>query len=237
MLPIIDYPTYTLTIPSNGKKVKYRPFTVKEQKLLLMALESDEESDMMNAIKQIIINCTMGKIDPEEIAPYDAEYIFIHLRGKSIGEVTQLSYKCKNNVGEKKDKECGHIQQVELNINDIKLREIKEHNPLIEITKDVGFEMGYPSLDSTKPDDTESLIDYLANVIKNIYDGDTIYKGKDLKHEELVEWIESLPQDILDKMVEFISTIPKLETDVHFKCDACGFEQDIHLEGLQDFFA
>ena len=236
MLPVIDYPTYTLTIPSNGKKVKYRPFTVKEQKLLLMALEADEEEAMMVAIKQIIINCTMGKVNPEEIAPYDAEYIFLQLRAKSIGEVIHLSYKCKNKVGKKKDKECGHIQDVELNVNNIKLDKNENHKSLIEVNDTVGFELGYAPIELKKPESTEDIIDYLAHMIKTVYHGDTIYKSKDLKHEELVEWIESMPQNVMDKMVDFINSIPVLKADVKFECEVCGYKQDIHLEGLQDFF-
>lgn len=237
MLPKIDYPTYSLTIPSTKKKIKYRPFTVKEQKLLLMALESNEEETIMDSIKQIISNCTLGKIDPNEIAPYDAEYMFLQLRAKSIGEVLHLSYRCKNKVGDNKDKVCGHVQDVELNIADIKLDTSKTHNPLIEVNDKIGFELGYPPLEAKKPTNTESIIDYLADMIKSIYDGETIYKRKDLEKEEVIEWIESLPEKSFDQMVEFIKTIPSLKATAHFECDVCGYKQDIHLEGLKDFFA
>jgi hypothetical protein len=234
MLPIIEYPIYTTTLPSTKKKIKYRSFTVKEQKLLLIALEDiDDHDQIFSTIKQIIDNCTLNKLDVDSLAPYDIEHMFIQLRIKSMGENLDLSFKCRNIVD---DKVCGNVQTVNLDLSKVKVEMNKKHIPLIELGNDIGFEMMYPTTIKPIPSEAEEILRYVSSMIKSIYSGDELWKGSDISEEDMVDWVESLPPEAFDKMIEFTQTIPTVKAKVNFTCNVCGYKEHINMEGLQDFF-
>ena len=235
MLPNIEYPTYFTKLPSNKKKVEYRSFTVKEQKLLLIALEDvDNHESVSNAIGQIISNCTMGKVKLDDLAPFDIEHMFLQLRIKSLGEILNLKYKCRNTKDD--GNVCGHEQEIHYDLNDAKVEVNEDHNPIIEIDSGVGFEMSYPKTFTKIPDDIDGILKYLSSMIKLIYSGDDMWKSDDISEDELVEWIESIPPEALDKMKDFSDSIPTLSGNIKFKCENCGYKENIHMEGLLDFF-
>ena len=247
-LPTIAVPEYTLTIPSTGKEVKYRPFLVKEEKILLLAMESEKTEEIITATKTIIENCVYGDINVDEMPTFDVEYIFLKLRAKSKGEVLELKYKCPK---------CESEIPISINIDDIKvIQQDKEHTKDIKLNEDLGIMMKYPNLSlQTKiaqaPDDKpeiEGLFDTMTACIDYIYDKETTYPSKDHTDQEMTTFLESLTDDQFQKLAKFFETSPTLKHDVELHCKnkvkgkgkekkECGYKEKITLEGLNSFFA
>ncbi len=244
MLPKIDVPVYETTLISTGKKVKFRPFLVKEQKLFLMASESEDANEMVDVVKQVLNNCLISKVDVDELPTFDLENLFMNLRAKSVGEVINLKYTCNNNVkvDEEQTKKCGSVVSIDVNILDIKPEISKEHSKKIEISKKLGIMMKYPTmkmLNNLKAEDTNSfdnLIETVISCIDYIYDENQMYYAKDTEKQELIEFIENLQQDDLLKIQNFFNTMPKIRKELDFKCKKCGYEDKIMVEGIQNFF-
>jgi hypothetical protein len=241
MLPKIDVPVYDLKLLSTGKKVKFRPFTVKEEKLFLMAAEATDAKTVTETIKQIINNCLLDKVDVEELPLFDIEQIFVQLRAKSVGEIVNLKYKCNNkifNEESKEEKNCNTIVEIDVDLNEIVPKDkIKKENK-VEITENLGVVMKYPSLKvlANYEDDEVSVLDTIVSCIDYIYDKEQVYYAKDTTKEELVEFVESMQTKDLQKLKEFFDTTPKLRKNVHFKCPKCNYEEDVLIEGLENFF-
>ncbi len=241
MLPKIDVPIYDLKLISNGKKIRYRPFTVKEEKLFLMALESNDTETTINTIKQVINNCVLDEINVNTLPVFDIEYLFLHLRAKSIGEEVQLKYKCNNDIvtGEE-TKKCGNLVDFSFNILDIEPTIFDNHNNKIEITDRLGIVMKYPNfelIEKHKDKDTvENLILMIVGCIDYIYDAEELYYAKDSSEKELLEFVDSLQTKDLEKIKLFFDTAPKLQKKLNFKCNKCNHEEEIDLEGIQNFF-
>lgn len=242
MLPKIDVPIYETKLISSGKTIKFRPFLVKEQKLFLMASQSDDTKDMISAIKQVISNCVLDEIDVDSLATFDLEYLFVQLRARSVSEVVNLKYNCNNKITkDEKETECGNVVQFDLNLLEIEPTKNPNHHSKIEITNDLGIVMKYPTfnmMDKVNIDEgnLSDIIDVIIGCIDYIYDKDNVYYAKDSTHQELVDFIESLKQSDLEKIQQFFVTLPKMEKDLHFKCNKCGYEEDIKVEGIQNFF-
>lgn len=242
-LPKLDVPIYETTLISTGKKVKFRPFLVKEQKLFLMASQSDDPKEMVQTLKQVLTNCIVDKVDIENLPTFDLEHLFIQLRAKSVGEVVNMRYTC-NNLVKKEDgteKKCGGIVQFDLNLTDITPIKNENHKTKIQLTENMGIMMKYPNLQMLKnfdenKDDFENTLQTIVSCIEYIYDKDKIYYSKDSTKEELIEFVESMQQDDLEKIKTFFDTMPKMKKDLHFKCNKCGYEEDIVVEGIQNFF-
>ena len=243
-LPKIDVPTYETTLISSGKKVKYRPFLVKEQKLFLMASQSNDEKETINVVKQVLNNCIISDIDVEDLPTFDLEHLFMQLRARSVGEVVNLKYNCNNTVKDDKgeDKPCGGLVKFDLNILDIKPTIDKDHNNKIEITEKLGIVMKYPTLkmvgnfDNLQNESIDSIMEIIVSCIDFIYDDDQMYYAKDSSKEELMEFVENLQQDDLEKIQKFFTTMPKITKPLDFKCGKCGYEEKIVVEGIQNFF-
>jgi hypothetical protein len=242
MLPKIDVPIYETKLISNGQTIRYRPFLVKEQKLFLMAAESDDVNDTINAIKQVIQNCVLDDIDVENMATFDIEHLFIQLRARSVGEVVQLNYNCNNKVkDEEGEKICGGKVQFDLNVLEIQPTKNSEHSNKIAINNKMGIVMKYPTFKTVNKldvnsNDMEQILDVIIGCIDYIYDDEKLYYAKDSSKQELVEFIENLTQTELEKIQKFFDTLPKFKKDLHFKCGKCGYEEDILVEGIQNFF-
>lgn len=241
MLPKIDVPVYDLKLLSTGKKVKFRPFTVKEEKLFLMAAEANDAKTVTETIKQIINNCLLDKVDVEELPLFDIEQIFVQLRAKSVGEIVNLKYRCNNKIFDeesKEEKNCNTVVEIDVDLNDIVPKEKVKNESKIEITDDLGIVMKYPSLKilSNYEDDESSVLDTIISCIDYIYDKDEMYYAKDSTKEELVEFVESMQTKDLQKLKEFFDTTPKMRKNVHFKCPKCNYEEDVLIEGLESFF-
>jgi len=239
MLPKIDVPIYETTLISNGELVRFRPFLVKEQKLFLMASESDDQKETINTIKQVLRNCILDELDVDKMATFDIEHVFLQLRARSVGEVVNLKFTCNNDVEE--GKKCGNIVQIDVNVLDIKPELNKEHKNKIEINEKVGIVMKYPTFGSVNfadinTEDMDQILNIIVSCIDHIYDEEQVYHAKDVSKKELVEFIENLKQTDLEKISEFFNTLPKIKKDVDFNCNKCGYHETIHLEGIQSFF-
>jgi len=235
-LPKLTTPTYELEVPSTDEKVKYRPFLVREEKILLIALESGEPEDIINAVKDIVTECTFGKVDLGKLPMFDVEYIFLNIRAKSVGEVSTLRLLCPDD-GET-------YANVDIDLSKIMVQVEKEHNPKIELTEEMGMIMGYPNIDSmTGTGITEinatNMLDVISSCILQIYDkkGEEIYETKDQTKKELSEFIESLNTKQFQKVQQFFDTMPKLKHAVELENPKTGVKSKIVLQGLNDFFA
>jgi hypothetical protein len=241
MLPKIDVPIYSVELISTKKPVKFRPFTVKEEKLFLMAMESKDSETTINTVKQVINNCLLDDIDVNSLPIFDLEYIFLNLRAKSVGEDVKLRYKCNHEVEKEGKKDsCGNIVEFEFNLTDVKPTIKNNHNKKIEITDKLGIVMKYPSfeiLDNYKDkSETETVLDLILNCIDFIYDGDDIFYAKDTPKNELEEFVDSLQSKELEKLKQFFDTMPKIGKELNFKCNKCGYEENINVEGIESFF-
>lgn len=238
MLPKIDVPTYEIVLPLSNKKIKFRPFLVKEQKNLLMAMESEESESINIVVKDILQNCTLTEdIDIDKLPIIDVEYYFIQLRGKSVGEVVEVTYRC-NNIFE--DKTCGNLMDTEVDLNKIQVTN-NDINPEIQLNDTIVVKMKYPEFgivkDSLKYDDiTELTFNVIANSIEYIYDGEQYYYAAETQPGELLQWVEQLNQQQFSKIEEFYNNLPELKQNIEVKCKKCGFEHNIKVEGLESFF-
>jgi hypothetical protein len=242
MLPKLDVPIYETQLISNGQTVRYRPFLVKEQKLFLMAAESDDPKDTINAIKQVLRNCVLDDIDIENMATFDIEYLFLQLRARSIGEVVNLRFNCNNTVTEKgEEQKCGNLVKIDVNVLDVNPIKSENHTNKVQITEKIGVVLKYPTFGSIDfagldTQDMQQILNVIVSCIDYIYDEEQVYYAKDTKKEELVEFIENMKQTDLEKISSFFTSLPKLKKEIHFHCDKCNYEEDITLEGVQSFF-
>lgn len=240
-LPKIDVPIFNVKLISTGKSVRFRPFSVKEEKLFLMANESEDVDTALDAVKQVLNNCVLDEIDIQSLPLFDIENLFLNLRARSVGEQITLRYKCNNDVEvEGENKKCGHIVEMDVNILGIEPENNPAHDKKIPITENLGIVMKYPSLQMLKDYEAETEVDAIINMaascIDYIYDTDNIYYAKDTPKEELVEFIENLQSRDLEKIKNFFETMPKIKKSLDFKCKKCGHEEVITIEGIESFF-
>ena len=242
-LPKLKIATYELTVPSTGQKVDYRPFLVKEEKALLMAAEDGSPKTIINAMKNIITACTQGDIDLKTLASFDIEYIFLQLRGKSVGDVVEINLKKPEKIT-CEDELCPDAAQISVDIRDIEMDISKIEKPEIELTKDIGIKLNFPPIDTMakyinpvggtlKADDIFTMI---IECIEYIWDGDEIYKAKDSTKKELNDFIESLSSDQFDKIRKYFESMPRLTHEITWECLKCKKTSPLILEGLDSFF-
>jgi hypothetical protein len=241
-LPKIDVPIYNVELPLSKKKLRYRSFLVKEEKILLMAMESDDEKSVLQAIKQIVNNCVLDEIDVDDFAITDLEFLFLNLRARSVGEVVNLQYKCNNKVKQENGEEtpCNNVVELGVNILEIKPELDPKHNKKIELSDELGIVMKYPNFKIMESVDggneTDKIMKIIVECIDYIYDKENIYYKKDVTEEELLEFVDSMSREQFLKVQEFFDTLPKIKKDVDFKCNKCGYEEKVVIEGIQNFF-
>jgi ribosomal protein L44E len=228
-LPVLETPTYNLVVPSTKKKLKYRPFLVKEEKLLMIAQETEDEGQILNSIKDIISACTFGKFDANQNTSYDMEYIFLQLRSKSVGEKIELSIGCK---------ECSTPNNVTVNLNDVQIKyPEKKLSTTIKLTKDVGITLKPISMsEAIEVQKDPTLERSIRAVIDTVYDSTNVYKLEDFTDKEVVDFIDSFNHSSLEKIEEYILSQPSLEHTIKFKCSNCEKENEEVLSGLESFF-
>ena len=231
-LPTMNIPTYELEVPSTKKKLAYRPFLVKEEKILLMAMEEDKESQLNRALKQVVNNCTFEKIKVDKLPLFDLEYIFLRIRAKSVGEVTKLSLLCQDD-GET-------YVPVEIDLEEIEVEFQEGHTTKIELTEDVGIIMSYPTfefLDLNIADaDVNTLFNLIGNSIHQIYEGETVHERADFNKKELKTFLESLTSEQFKKVQNFFETMPRLRHTIEIENPKTKVMNSVILEGLQAFF-
>lgn len=238
-LPKIDSPIYELDLPLSKKNIKFRPFLVKEQKNLMMAMEADDKDTIQRNIKQVLTNCTITEgIDIEKLPVVDIEYYFINLRARSIGEIVENRYICTNIIA---DKECGNKMDTKLDLLSIKVDVDPNMNDEIQLTDKIMIKLKYPEYSlikkiNQKTSSIDIAFEIIIDSIESIFDGEQYYYAHETSKKELMEFIESLNQEQFGKMEKFFDNLPKLKKTVDIKCGKCGFDHSIKIEGLENFF-
>jgi hypothetical protein len=239
-LPKIDAPVYELTLPLSGKQIRYRPFLVKEQRNLLMAMESDDAETIEQNIRQVLMNCTLtDKFDLDNIPLIDIEYYFLQLRARSVGEIVENKYKCNNIVQD--EQECGNIMDVNFNLLEIKVDKPEGIIDTIKLNDKLSVKLRYPQFSvvkrATNFDNMADLaLELIAESIEYIHDGQQFYYAKEADPVELIEFVESLNTEQFSKIEEFFNNLPTLNKNIEMTCGKCGFEHKIKVEGLENFF-
>lgn len=241
-LPKLDVPVYELNLISTGKPVRFRPFLVKEQKLFLMASESDDAKEVIGIIRQVLKNCVLDEVDVDSLPTFDLEFLFMNLRARSVEEIVELKYKCNNVVKNEngEDKRCSGTVDFTLNLLEVQPTKNPDHKNNIKITDKIGVSFKYPTFDMMQKyesmSENELMMNVLVDCIDYIYDDDNMYYAKDTSRKELEEFIDNLQQKDLDKFKDFFDTMPEIKKQVHFKCPKCSYEEDITIKGMQNFF-
>jgi hypothetical protein len=237
-LPIQNATLYTATIPSTKQEIKFRAFLVKEEKALLIAQQSEDQTVMMDTLKQIIKSCVKTELDMDTLALFDIEYIFCQLRSKSVGEVVDIVVACDVCP----DEDTKARVKLSFDLSKLQVNFPAEHTKKIPLFADVGVVMKYPSLSMIKDlegmdqADAESVFKVVTSSIDMIYDGDELHHGKDQTHEELQEFLENLNQEQFKKIQQFFETMPKLSKEVQYDCPVCKHHHEKVIEGLNSFF-
>lgn len=230
-LPQIDIPIYEIQLVSNNQKVQYRPFLVKEKKVLMTASEGKSSDAAYLAIKQIVNNCTFGKIDVENLALFDLQFLFLKIRSKSIGEIADFKLQCSKCT---KDVLCS------INFDEIKIQKDPEHEKKIMLNDKIGIMMKYPNmtlekiLESSKAEDIDTNI--ILSCIDYVFDENEIYYAKDTSKEDLENLIDNLTEAQFEKIEKFFTTLPKLEHKISYTCNSCGYPDTYEVEDLYSFF-
>jgi len=233
-LPKIDVPIYEMTLPSNGKKISYRPFLVKEEKIMLMAASSEDQNEIKTAIKQIVRNCVLDEDFDIDAAPvFDIEYILINLRIKSVGDQITTEYICNNVVN---DKPCNHSFKIATKLSDIKTIKNDKIKSEIWLTKDLGIKMQFPKFGAVKTSD--EIFDYglIAECVEYVFDKDNTYSLKDQSKQEITDFFDSLSKDQFAKISEFLDNVPRFESRLKHKCEKCGFDHELIKDDYASFF-
>lgn len=229
-LPIIEAPKYHLTIPSSGQTIEYRPFLVKEEKILMIAQETNTQAAMVSALKDIVKACTFDKLDLYSLTMYDIEYIFLNLRAKSVGETSEISIKCDT---------CDEYVPVTIDLSTVEVVEKEGQSNKIELTNDVGILLKAPGLRemerSTKLKSANVMTEGIMSVIDTIYDSEETYSASNTDPKELETFIDSLSHSQLVEIQDWITNMPRLEHKIEFTCSN-GHHNERTLTGLADFF-
>tara|TARA_B100001250_G_scaffold402788_1_gene416365 strand:- start:374 stop:1111 length:738 start_codon:yes stop_codon:yes gene_type:complete len=242
-LPKVATPTYELKIPSTGQKVKYRPFLVKEEKALLIALENGGEKEMSQAMQDIIVSCTEGEVNTKDLAPFDIEYFFLNLRGRSVGEELEINIPRPEGFKCCKGATPEDVVELKINIDDIKLDTSGMKSNEIDITDEIGLKLKFPNLETVQKYaadgeniKSENIFKLIGECIDYIWDGDDIFKGKDSSKKELDDFIESLSSGQFQKIREFFESMPKISHEIEWACPVCKKATPLVLSGIDSFF-
>ena len=236
-LPKIATPTYELELPSTGKTIRYRPFLVKEEKVLLIALESEDTKQITNAIRAVIKNCIATKgVKVETLPTFDIEYLFLNIRGKSVGEEIEVNLICP-------DDEVTEVKK-KINIDDIKIQKNDEHTNVIKIDENIMMEMKYPSLDEfiknnfdfNEKNQMDQSFELIGSCIDKIYTEDDVWASEDCTKKEMNDFLESMNSQQFKEIEAFFTTMPKLSHTIKVKNPETKVESDVVLEGLASFF-
>ena len=238
-LPKINTPTYELVLPSNGKKIKYRPFLVREEKILIMAMESEDMKQITDSIVQILGDCILTKdIKVESLATFDIEFLFLNVRAKSVGETVEVNITCPDD-GETK-------VEMEIVIDDIKVQKTRGHKNIVKLDDELMLKLKYPSLDqfiesnfetSGQTSDVSQSLSMITSCVDAIYNEEESWEAADCTKKELDEFIEQLNTKQFKEVEKFFTTMPKLSHKIKVKNPNTGVESEVVLEGLASFFS
>ena len=231
-LPKINTILYDLKLPSSGKVVEYRPFLVREEKILLMALEGEDEKEMSKAVKQIITQCVLTEgFNVNKLAMIDLEYLFLNIRGKAVGDISTISF----------EHECGETITLDIDLSKVKVVKDKNYSDLVKITDDIMVRLSPPGIDDVIGAGNTNQIDLVIKIIRSslleIIQGEEIFSAQDHTKEELDEFVNSLNSGQFKKVQDYYESLPKMKQDIEYTCKKCGKTEKETLEGLASFFA
>ena len=230
-LPKLETPTYELSLPSTNEKIKYRPFLVKEQKILYMSQNSDDETTMADSVGQLVSSCTFNKIDPYVSPMFDIEYIFLKIRSKSVGSEVELRVTCPD--------DNKTTVPVKINIDDIDVQMTTGHSNEIQLTDKMKLVLRYPLLKDMKSDkkvtDIDKVFDILVKCIHEVHDGDKVYNAVDVTKDDLNTFVEQMTTGQLELVMQFFDTMPKLRHVVKVTNPKTKVKSEVVVEGLQSF--
>lgn len=233
-LPRPNRPEYSTTVPSSGKKIKYQPFSVKEEKVLILAASSENPDEIANAVTNCLKRCitSPSDFDVENLALFDIEFLFLKCRAKSVGE--------KITVKVTDPEDSTYTVEHDINIDRISVHKTEGHSDLIEINDSISIKMKYPDIgffsEGVEMNDIETSIDMVSRCVKQIFIDDEVYNREDMTNDEIREWLEELTQDKFTKITEFFTTMPRLKHTISLKNPNTSKNFSIDLEGLADFF-
>ena len=228
-----ESPKYEIIIPSTQKSIRYRPFLVKEQKVLLMALESEDQRQILNSIVNTIEACVIDPVKTQELTTFDVEYMFTQIRAKSVGETSDIQIKCKS---------CEHMNPIKIKLDDIKVDMPKIDNT-IKLDDKYAITMRFPKYASSietavnGKTSTEQMYSMIANCLDTLNTDDEIINFADEAKEDILKFVESLTSAQFEKIVSFVRQMPQLKHDVQYDREACGEKNEAVLQGMQDFFS
>jgi copper chaperone CopZ len=235
-LPIIETPRYELTLPSSDVQVQFRPFIVKEEKILLVAMESKDNNEIINATKNILRACTFEALDIDTLPMFDIEYLLLQIRGKSVGEVAKFKVICPD------DKQTATDVELDLSTINVQVDDDHTNKVVIDEKRELGLVLNYPSLGITKAgfdvnkENVDTMFKVVANCIDHIYEGEKTYPAKDSTQKELITFLEGLSQEAFLKIKKFFDTMPQLRQEVEVTNPKTGIVSKVTFKGLQDFF-
>ena len=237
----MNVPVYEAILPSTESVIKYRPFLVKEEKILLTAMESEDEKTISNAVKQIINNCVQGDLDVDRLPTFDIEYLFLRLRAKSVGEEVTIGLKpwgCPQNDG----KLCENTTEVKVNLEEVKVEKNKDHTNKIMLTDDIGIILSYPNIESIKKtmsgniSETEAGMQIIKKSVEMVFTQEETHERDSFTEKELDDFFDSLNTLQLNKIRNFFDTMPVLKHTVKYTCETCGEEKETTVQGINSFF-
>jgi len=244
-LPTIKVPKFTLNLPVSKMEIKARPFLIKEQKMLLQAMEIGDADQVTMALDEIMTDCTFNEVNIDELPVPDVEYLMLHLRSKSVGEEIKMTYTCHNLIPDedKKKKElvdCGSRINLKININSVKIKEFDNHRSTLVFDGGIGIELrdipyGVYKKIITEKESLSKTMTLRNSCVKSVFDKDRVWTRKEFNDEDLNDFIDNLYTNDYEKIEAFIKTMPILEHTVQLICPNCGHKETITLKGLDDF--
>lgn len=233
-LPKLETPKYHLTVPSTGQEIEFRPYVVKEEKILMMAMESNDQKQMLTALMDMIETCTFGKIKARDLATFDLEYLFMQIRSKAAGETSKVGLKCSK---------CEHANEIEINTAEVKVQGNVKKDEKVMLNDELGIVLKYPTVKALQKQlsggevkQTDVVTTTIVSSIDSIFDNENVWPAVDQTPEELEDFIDSLPSEVFQKLLPYFEDMPKLSHDIAFNCKSCGEKNQTKLEGLQSFF-
>lgn len=241
-LPKLTVPTYETILPVTKAAVSFRPFLVKEEKLLLIAMQSKDSDTITKTIIQILKNCALTKLDVENLPLVDAEYLFLQLRARSVGEGIEVNYKCTKIINEELQTRCDVVSPYSVDLLTIQAKFSDGHQQVIALTDTIGVTMRYPTMGVVGRFDFKNLspkdlFDFMGSNIESIYDADRVYPSKEISKPELSEFLDSLNSAQSKQLQAFFETLPQLSATIAFHCPTCQHQELVEVKGLQNFFA
>lgn len=256
-LPQVKAPKFDTKLPSNGESVKYRPFLVKEQKLVLQAIEMKDQNQLNNALDDVLKDCTFHKLDIDSLPVYDIEHLIMQIRSKSVGEMVEINFVCQNHIEDKllnieqlkhqpsaEEKrgpgKCETKIPLRINLAQLEVKKAKRPDNVVMFTETIGVvlrDLPYGVYKKISGSTVDNGLNAIAACIESVIDGESVHNRGDFTNDELIGWVESLVSDDFDKMDEWIKSMPTLKMELPIICPSCGAKDTVHLEGLDDFLA